>query len=72
MGVCFNRVQDELNWQYDIFSSPQQQEKEKRLQKTIVGIKKKYGRNGIFKGMNLLEGAKTIERNSQVGGHRAG
>ena len=72
VGVCFNRVQDELSWQYDIFSSPQQQEKEKRLQKTIVGIKKKYGRNGIFKGMNLLEGAKTIERNSQVGGHRAG
>ena len=31
-----------------------------------------YGKNAILKGMNLEEGAKTIERNSQIGGHRAG
>lgn len=72
VGITFNRVRDELSWQYDIFSSPKKQEQEKALQKTIVDIKKKYGKNGIFKGMNLLEGAKTIERNAQIGGHRAG
>ena len=72
VGVCFNRVRDERDWQYDIFSSPEKQEAEKSLQRTIVSIKKKYGKNGIFKGMNLLEGAKTLERNAQVGGHRAG
>ena len=48
-----------------------EQERERSLQRTMVGIKKKYGKNGIFRGMNLLEGAKTIERNVQVGGHRA-
>ena len=72
VGIGFNRVRDEKSWQYDIFSPPEKQEKEKSLQKTIVGIKKKYGKNGIFKGMNLLPGGKTIERNAQVGGHRAG
>ena len=72
VGVCFNRVRDELDWQYDIFSPPARQEAEKSLQRTIVSIKKKYGSKGIFKGMNLLAGAKTLERNTQVGGHRAG
>ena len=28
--------------------------------------------NAVVKGMNLLEGATTIERNTQIGGHRAG
>jgi Nucleotidyltransferase/DNA polymerase involved in DNA repair len=72
VGVCFNRVRDEKCWQYDLFSAPERQERERSLQQTIVNIKKKYGRNGIFKGMNLLEGGKTLERNAQVGGHRAG
>ena len=71
VGICFNNLQPETSWQYDIFSPAVSQEKEKRLQKTIIGIKEKYGRNGIVKGMNLLEGAKTVERNAQVGGHRA-
>ena len=49
-----------------------EREKEKRLQKTEIEIKKKFGKNAILKGMNLKEGATTIERNRQVGGHRAG
>ena len=34
-------------------------------------IKRKYGKNAILKGTNLLEGATTIERNRQIGGHKA-
>lgn len=45
-------------------------EKEKELQKTIINIKSKYGKNAIIKGMNLEEGATTIERNGQIGGHK--
>ena len=41
------------------------------MQNAVIDIKKKYGKNGIFKGMNLLEGATTLERNRQIGGHRA-
>lgn len=45
-------------------------QKEKALQKTIIDIKNKYGKNAILKGMNLEEGATTIERNGQIGGHK--
>ena len=45
-------------------------EREKRLQNTILDIKRKLGKNAILKGMNLLEGATAKERNEQVGGHR--
>jgi len=43
---------------------------EKEIQKAILNIKRKYGKNAILKGMNLEEGATTIERNGQVGGHK--
>jgi DNA polymerase V len=46
-------------------------ERERRMQKAMLGIQKKYGKNAILKGMNLEEGATTIERNRQIGGHRA-
>ncbi len=45
--------------------------KEKEMQKALLQIKKKYGKNAILKGMNFMDGATTIERNGQVGGHRA-
>ena len=46
-------------------------EKEKRLQLAIIDIKKKFGKNALLKGMNLMEGATTKERNNQIGGHKA-
>lgn len=46
-------------------------EREKRAQKAMLSIKKKYGKNAILKGMNLQEGATTVERNKQIGGHKA-
>lgn len=46
-------------------------EREKKAQKAMLAIKKKYGKNAILKGMNLQEGATTIDRNRQIGGHKA-
>ena len=46
-------------------------EKERRLQKAVLQLHKKYGKNAVVKGMDLLDGAMTIERNGQVGGHKA-
>lgn len=48
-----------------------QLDREKNLQKAVLDIKKKYGKNAVLKGMNLQEGAMTVKRNSQVGGHKA-
>ena len=44
--------------------------KENNLQHAILDIKKKYGKNAILKGMNLEKDGTTIERNSQIGGHK--
>lgn len=46
-------------------------ESEKRMQKAILEIRKRYGKNAILKGMNFQECATARERNGQVGGHRA-
>ena len=45
--------------------------REKRMQQTILTIKKKFGKNAILKGMNLQEGATAKDRNEQIGGHKA-
>ena len=45
--------------------------KERSLQKAMLSVKKKYGKNAMLKGMNLQEGATAMERNSQIGGHKA-
>jgi len=44
--------------------------REKKVQKAMLEIKKKHGKNAILKGMNLEEGATTVDRNKQIGGHR--
>ena len=47
-----------------------QEKKDMELQKTIVEIKHKYGKNAILKGMNFEEGGTMRDRNMEVGGHR--
>ena len=59
--------------EYEIENKKQEEiyeEREKKVQEAIMDIKKKYGKNAILKGMNLLDGGTTIERNEQVGGHK--
>lgn len=45
--------------------------REKKRQQAILSIKKKYGKNAILKGSDFEDGAMTIERNDQIGGHKA-
>ena len=46
-------------------------QREHDLQETILDIKEQFGKNAIVKGMNLQKGAKAMERNKQIGGHKA-
>lgn len=46
-------------------------EKERKRQQAILEIKQKFGKNAILKGMNLEDGATTVDRNKQIGGHKA-
>ncbi len=45
--------------------------KERSIQEAMINIKKQFGKNAVIKGMNLEEGATTISRNGQIGGHKA-
>ena len=45
--------------------------REKKVQQTMLAIKKKFGKNAVLKGMNLEEGATAKDRNEQIGGHKA-
>lgn len=61
--------------QLDLFANTekteQQTEQNLRLQQATLAIQKRYGKNALLKGTNFRPGATTIERNSQIGGHRA-
>ena len=74
--------QEERFEQLDLFTDYEERKKqqedekadldrEKRAQKAMIEIKKKYGKNAVLKGMNLQEGATAADRNNQIGGHRA-
>ena len=63
---------EQLDFFTDIEEKLKQDEKlqkEKKLQETVIGIKNKYGKNAIIKAFNLEEGATTLSRNRQIGGH---
>ena len=45
--------------------------RERKIQETVLGLKKRFGKNAVLKGMNLQEGATARERNAQIGGHKA-
>lgn len=69
--------QDGEGEQLDLFAPQQEQEhrrqreqRELRRQEAVLRIQHKYGKNAILKGMNFREGATTIARNGQVGGHK--
>ena len=46
-------------------------EREKRLQHSVLEIRERFGKNAVFKGTSLLENSTHLERNGQIGGHRA-
>ena len=57
--------------QLDLFAKREDPLRERSRQEAILSIRKKYGKNAILKGINFEEGATAIERNLQIGGHKA-
>ena len=69
-------IQLDLFTDYEALKAQQKAEeeaqaRERRMQETLLDIKKKFGKNAILRGLNLEEGATAIERNKQIGGHKA-
>ena len=56
---------------YDLFSDIEKQNRQKKLQKTMLEIQRRYGKNAILKAEDYFEGATIRERNMQIGGHRS-
>ena len=48
----------------------QERWKEKCLQRVVLALKQRYGKNAVLKGANLLEASQVRTRNEQIGGHR--
>ena len=77
VNICANNIMPLSERQPGLFDEIDENEggfsrtKEENLQKARLAIIKKFGKNAILKGMNLEEGATTIDRNSQIGGHKA-
>ena len=69
---CNNIVEDTGVVQLNMFEDTSQQLRGKAIQEAMLGIRAKYGKNSILKGMNFDPAATGRERNAQIGGHRSG
>ena len=71
LGINANDIRkDEGMYQLDMFTDYKELEREKKIQSALLEARSRFGGNAILKGMNLCEGATTIERNGQIGGHK--
>ncbi len=72
VSVAFQTIADTDCQQYDLFTDYKTIEKEKKMQKTVLEIKQKFGKNAVIRGMDLQQEATAVERNRQIGGHSIG
>ncbi len=56
---------------FDMVGEPKPDARQDRLQEAMLSVRQKYGKNAVLKGMSLEEGATAMERNRQIGGHKA-
>lgn len=71
-NLTFNRVVSDGYIQFDLFGDPAKKEQTKKLQRTVIDIKDRFGKNAVFKGLDLDDAATARERNTQIGGHKSG
>jgi DNA polymerase V len=72
IGLTCNSVMEDTGvLQLNMFEDVSKQLREKALQEALLGIRARYGKNSILKGMNFEEAATGRERNEQIGGHKA-
>ncbi|MBR7100904.1 MAG: DNA repair protein [Clostridia bacterium] len=72
INIGFNNLTDDYGLTIDIMGDSDEEVKERNLQKTVIAIKKKYGKNAILKGTSLEERATGQMRNKLIGGHNGG
>ena len=72
MSIAAIRLQpeEEVPAQLGLYEDDTQAQRETSLLKTSIGLHKRFGRNSLFRGIDLMEAGTTRERNEQIGGHR--
>ena len=71
ISITANNTQPLSFAQRSLFETEEEDEEQQKLQRTLLDIKKRFGKNAILKGLNFKEGATQRERNAQIGGHKA-
>lgn len=71
INLCANNIIYKTYNQLDLFTDYKEEQKENSLQKTILNIQNRYGKNSVVKALSYQENATTLDRNKQIGGHRA-
>lgn len=70
--ACNDVKEDDGQRQMSLFDGDAEEDKkQKALREQIINLKRKYGNNAVFKGTDLQEAATALERNNQIGGHKA-
>lgn len=69
VSVDFGSVIPEESAQNSLLFDTEKVEKEKKTERSVLAIKEKFGKNALLRGMDLQEGATTVERNKLIGGH---
>ena len=69
LGITFNSVSSVSNETYDLFTDFEKIRKEKEAEKTVLGLKARFGKNAVLRGMDFCDGATAAERNRLIGGH---
>ena len=67
LGICACDVTEDMG----MFQDYEAMERDRRLTAAMLEVRRRFGPNAVFKGMNMLEGATALERNQQIGGHKA-
>ena len=70
--ITCNNVKAEEYVQYTFFADMEKLERNRKMQKAMIEIKNKFGKNAVLKVLYLQKNATTIERNRQIGGHKSG
>lgn len=72
LAIAFCDTRDEGCEGYDLFTDWAKVDKEKAAERTVLEIRDKFGKNAVLRGVNLLNAGTQRERNTFIGGHRAG
>lgn len=72
LAISFCDTRDEGCEGYDLFTDWEKVDKEKAVERTVLEIRDKFGKNAVLRGINLNKAGTQRERNTFIGGHRAG